>query len=115
MSMRRTLQFALAVMVAAVALAFGTAAGATDNPDYTAPPPASAVSNATPQPVRQAADGANGTDSANGANTDSAAAASPDRQRLAITGSDTAQLVLFGAILVAVGAGTLVLRRRAPA
>lgn len=97
MSMRRTLRFAPALVVASVALAFGTAAGAVDNPDYTAPPPTSVVTNSGPTTVARPA-------------TTPAA-----RNRLAITGSDMSQLVLVGGVLVAGGAGTMVLRRRAAA
>ena len=99
--MRRTLQFALALAVASVALAFGTAAGAggagPDNPDYTAPPPTSVVRNSVPTTVAQPA------------------TTPPARNRLAITGSDMSQLVLVGGVLVAGGAGTMVLRRRSAA
>ena len=98
MSLRRTIQFALAVVVASMALAFGTAAGAVDNPDYTAPPPSSVVRHSTPPAIRQVSK-----------------AVAPSRQRLAITGSDSAQFALIGGLLVAGGAGTLVLRRRSAA
>lgn len=97
MSLRRTLQFALALAVASVALAFGNAAGATGNPDYTAPPPTSVVHNSVPKTVRQAP------------------ATPVARQQLAITGSDMNQFALIGGVLVAAGAGTLVLRRRTAA
>ncbi len=95
MSLRRSLQFALALVVASVALAFGSAAGAVDNPDYTVPPPSSVVSNETPRAIRQ-----------------SVAATPAARERLAITGSDATQLAVVGGILVAGGAATLGLRRR---
>lgn len=98
MSLRRTLQFALAVLVASVALGLGTTAGAVPNPDYTAPPPAQQVRNPSP-PARQVASAA-------------PASASTSREMMPITGSDTAQLALIGGVLLAVGAGTMVLRRR---
>ena len=97
MSLRRTLQFALALAFASVALAFGSAAGATGNPDYTAPPPTTVVTNSVPKTVRQAH------------------TTTVSRQQLAITGSDMNQLALIGGVLVAGGAGTLVLRRRSAA
>lgn len=96
MSLRRTFQLALVVVVASVALAFGSAAGAVDNPDYTAPPPSSVVENSVPQTARQI----------------SSAAATPSRQRLAITGADSLGLVVVGALLLAGGAATLLVRRR---
>ena len=96
--MRRSLQFALALAVASVALAFGTAAGAgSDNPDYTAPPPTSVVRNSVPTTVARPP------------------TKPTERNRLAITGSDMSQLVLVGGVLVAGGAGTMVLRRRSAA
>ncbi len=96
MSLRRTLQFALAAVLVAASLALGSAAGAQQNPDYTAPAPSEVVTNSTPQAVRKI----------------STAAATPQRQRLAITGSDTTQLLVVGTILVAGGAATLLIRRR---
>ncbi|HEX2575986.1 MAG TPA: LPXTG cell wall anchor domain-containing protein [Aquihabitans sp.] len=95
MTLRRSVQFALALVVASVALAFGSAAGAVDNPDYTAPPPTSVVSNSTPPAVRE-----------------SVAATPAARERLAITGSDATQMAVVGGLLVAGGAATLGLRRR---
>ncbi len=94
MSLRRTLQLLLAVAVATVALALGTGAGATGNPDYTVPPPSSAVHRPAPKAPK-------------------AVKAKPTRHRLAITGSDVGELVLMGGVLVAGGAGTMMLRRRA--
>lgn len=77
-----------------------SAAGAVDNPDYTAPPPSVAIQNRTPT-VRTAS-------------TTSTASkpSAPTRTRLAITGAETTQLVYFGTLLVASGAMTLALRRR---
>lgn len=100
MSLRHTLQFLVAVVVASVALALGSAAGAAPNPDYTAPASASVVNNPGPQPVRRSSVGVEDV------------AAAPGRQQLPITGSDVAQLALVGGVLVAVGAVTMVVRRR---
>ncbi len=94
MSLRRSLQLALTVLVAALALSVAVPAGAVGNPDYTAPPPAETVT--TPPPVRQVA----------------SAASAPSRQRMPITGADTAQLALVGGLLVAGGAGLVLARRR---
>ncbi|CAN5805015.1 hypothetical protein BH10ACT1_BH10ACT1_33160 [soil metagenome] len=99
MSLRRTVQLVVALAIASLAFASAGSAGAVDNPDYTAPPPTSVVSNSTPRPVRQVA----------------SVAATPSRQQLAITGSDVLQLVVVGAVLVAGGTATLVLRRRSAA
>jgi len=98
MIFRRSLQVFFALVVAVMALSLAQPAGAVDNPDYTAPPPASVVESSTPAPlpVRQVQ-----------------TAAAP--QRLAITGSDTAQLAVLGAVLVAGGAVVLVARRRVTA
>lgn len=93
MTFRRSLQVFLALVVAVVTLGLAQPAGAVDNPDYTAPPPASVVESSTPAPVRQVQ-----------------TAAVP--QRLAITGSDSVQLAVLGAVLVAGGAVVLVARRR---
>lgn len=98
MSLRRPLQLTLAILVTCVALAWGSAAGAVDSPGYTAPPPSQPVGTTTPQSARQI--------------TQRPAAATPSRQRLPITGSDSTQLVVIGGVLVAGGAGLLALRRR---
>ncbi|MBX3284949.1 MAG: LPXTG cell wall anchor domain-containing protein [Actinobacteria bacterium] len=97
MTIRRSLQVFLALVVAVVALGLAQPAGAVDNPDYTAPPPSTVVQSTTPAPVQQV----------------QTAAAVPDR--LAITGSDSAQLAVIGAVLVAGGAVVLVARRRVTA
>lgn len=108
MSLRRCFQLLLAVVVASAALALGSVASAAPNPDYTAPAPAGVViDNATPQPVRQRSGSAERVAAA-----PAAAPAAAGRQQLAITGSEVAQLAVLGGVLVAVGAGTLVLRRR---
>jgi LPXTG-motif cell wall-anchored protein len=96
MSLRRTFQFALAAVLVAVSLSLGSAAGAQENPDYTAPPASEVVTNSTPQQARRI----------------SGAEATEERQRLAITGSDFTQLMVIGSILLAGGAATLLVRRR---
>lgn len=100
MSLRRTLQLALTALVAVIALSLAVPAGAVGNPDYTAPPPTGTVT--TPPPARQIT-------------SSSTAAATPSRQRLPITGSDTAQLAIVGGLLVAGGAGLVTIRRRTAA
>ena len=94
MSLRRSLHLTLALVVASL-LWVATPAGATENPDYTAPPPSTVVT--TPPPATK---------------VKTAVAVTPVRTRLAITGSDTTAMVVLGASLVTVGAGVLVLRRR---
>jgi LPXTG-motif cell wall-anchored protein len=97
MSLRRTLHLTLAIVVGAL-LWSATPAGATENPDYTAPPPTTVIT--TPPPV---------------AKVKTAVAVTPLRTRLAITGSDATGTVILGAGLVALGAGVLVVRRRTAA
>ena len=94
MSLRRTLSLTLALVVGAVLLA-ASPAGGTENPDYTAPPPATVVT--TPPPATE---------------VKTAVAVAPLRTRLAITGSDATGTVVLGVSLITVGAGVLVLRRR---
>ncbi|MGN6693555.1 MAG: LPXTG cell wall anchor domain-containing protein [Aquihabitans sp.] len=94
MSLRRTLALTLALVVGTLLWA-ASPAGATENPDYTAPPPPTTVTTPTPT---------------TGVKT--AVAVTPVRTRLAITGSDTTGLAVIGASLVAVGTGVLVARRR---
>lgn len=101
MSLRRSLSVltALAVAIlATLALGFSSPAGAADNPDYTAPAPTTVVVTPTepaqPQAVR---------------------AAAPTAQRLAITGSDSAQLAVVGGVLLLGGAAILVARKRVAA
>lgn len=103
MTVRRPLQLALVLLVAAFTLSMGTAAGAVENPDYTAPPPSTPVTD----PPTQVA-----TLRANRAAASPVAAAAPSNQRLAITGSETAQLLVIGALLVAGGATLMAVRRR---
>lgn len=102
MTVRRTLKTALVLLAAAFALTVGSAAGAIENPDYTAPPPSTPV---TVLPARV---------DAVRAQPAVAAPSNPSvaNQRLAITGSETTQLVVVGALLVAGGAGLMVARRR---
>lgn len=94
MTLRRTLSSTLAVVLVAV-LWLAAPASATENPDYTAPPPTSVVT--TPPPATK---------------VKTAVAVTPVRTRLAITGSDAADMALIGAVLVAGGVGVLVVRRR---
>jgi LPXTG-motif cell wall-anchored protein len=94
MSLRRTLFLTLALVVGSVVLATSPA-GATENPDYTAPPPTSVVT--TPAPATK---------------VKTAVAVTPVRTRLAITGSDATGTAVLGVSLVALGAVVLVLRRR---
>ncbi|MCU1497101.1 MAG: hypothetical protein JWM47_1054 [Acidimicrobiales bacterium] len=93
MSIRRTLQLALALVAASVVFAFGSAAGAVENPDYGRPP--EKVKTTVPQPVRR-----------------TNIVVAPPRTALAITGSDATQLVVVGGLLLAGGTATLLLRRR---
>ena len=95
MSLRRMLSSALVLVIAGL-LWTSSPAGATENPDYTAPPPTTIVSTPTPttSPVK------------------TAVAVTPVRTRLAITGSDATGTVVVGVTLVALGAGVLVVRRR---
>ncbi|MCU1371511.1 MAG: hypothetical protein JWO77_2705 [Ilumatobacteraceae bacterium] len=95
MSLRRTLSLTIALVVASLMWA-AAPAGATENPDYTAPPPTTIIT--TPQPPA--------------AGVKTAVAVTPVRTRLAITGSDATGTVVLGASLVTLGAGVLVIRRR---
>lgn len=110
MSIRRTIQFATAAVVASVALSIGSPAGAIENPDYTAPAPTKVVNNATPQAARKTASAAEPAAAA-----PASRAAAPSDQGLPVTGSDVAQLAVIGLILVAAGIGFLGLRRRTAA
>lgn len=94
MTLRRTLHLTMAILVGSLLWA-ATPAGATENPDYTARPPATVVT--TPEPATQ---------------VKTAVAVTPVRTRLAITGSDATGTVVLGLGLVAAGAGVLVVRRR---
>lgn len=94
MSIRRLLALTLALVVASL-LWVAPPAGATENPDYTAPPPTTIVT--TPAPP---------------AAVKTAVAVTPVRTRLAITGSDATTTAVVGASLVALGAGVLAVRRR---
>ncbi len=96
MSLRRFLQLTVALVVATLALSLGSAAGAVDNPDYTAPPPSTPVTNPEPVQVRKITE----------------TAAVPARQWMPITGSDVTGMAVVGGLLVAGGAGLLVVRRR---
>jgi LPXTG-motif cell wall-anchored protein len=94
MSLRRLLPLTLAVVLAAL-VSLASPASATENPDYTAPPPTTVVT--TPQPATK---------------VKTAVAVTPVRTRLAITGSDATDTVLIGVTLVAGGAALLAVRRR---
>ncbi len=96
--MSRLLVLLFSALVAGAAL-FGvpSPAAAVENPEYTSPPPSVAVQSRTPS-VRVAATASK--------------ASSPSRQRLAITGAESAQMASVGGLLVASGAATLVIRRR---
>ncbi len=96
MSLSRTLSLTLALVIGSLLWATSPAR-ATENPDYTAPPPTTIVT--TPPPTATTT-------------VKTAVAVTPVRTRLAITGSDAAGTVVLGAGLVALGAGVLVLRRR---
>ncbi len=97
MSLRRSLQVFFALVVAVVALGLARPAGAVENPDYISPSPSEVVHTSTPAPARPAV-------------SQGQAAAGP--QRLAITGSDSVQLAVFGSVLLAGGAVVLAARRR---
>lgn len=92
---RRTLHLTAALLIGGLFWAASGTAGATENPDYTAPPPTSVVT--TPPPATK---------------VKTAVAVAPVRTRLAITGTDSTGTVVVGVSLIALGAGTLVLRRR---
>ncbi len=112
--MRTPFKVLAASLAVAASLLIGSAAGAVDNPDYTAPAPTQVVQNPALVAERAVAPRAAAAPAANAANA-AASASAASRQRLAITGSDTAQLVALGSVLVAAGVGTLLLRRRATA
>jgi LPXTG-motif cell wall-anchored protein len=117
MSLRAPLKLVSASLVAAATLFLGPVAGAVENPDYTAPAPTVVVADPANGSISVGAPRSNAVAAVPGAGaaTSTAATATAARQRLAITGSDTAQLAVLGAVLVAVGAGALVLRRRSTA
>ncbi|HWJ98152.1 MAG TPA: LPXTG cell wall anchor domain-containing protein [Acidimicrobiales bacterium] len=94
MSLRRLLLPSLALVVGGL-LWVASPAGATENPDYTAPPPTTIVT--TPVPTTA---------------VKTAVAVTPVRTRLAITGSNATGTAVVGASLVALGAGVLAIRRR---
>lgn len=94
MTARRSLLLLLA-LVAASLFTFASPANAAENPDYTAPPP-SEEPVVVPNAIRRSP----------------AAPVIASRQKLAITGSDVTSFAVIGAVLVAGGAGLLVVRRR---
>ena len=95
MTWRRIVQLTAALLVGGLLWAGAGTASATENPDYTAPPPTTIVS--TPQPATK---------------VKTAVAVTPVRTRLAITGTDQTGTVVFAGTLIALGAGALLLRRR---
>jgi LPXTG-motif cell wall-anchored protein len=99
MSLRRTLQLSVALLVGCLALASASAAGAVDNPDYTAPPPTTVVSATTTPRIARV-------------QRITTAAAVPSRQRMPITGADVTQLALVGGLLLLAGSSLLLIRRR---
>ena len=106
MVFRRSFQALLAATVVGALLFLGSAAGAVDNPDYTAPPPTTPSTTTTPS-VSQTV--------AQPKHVETAVAVTPVRSRLAITGSDVGQTAAVGAGLVLVGGVLLAARRRRPA
>ena len=96
----RHVVIAIAALIGVLVFSMGSPAGAIDNPDYTSPPPTTVVTPPTPRSVQR---------------VQTAVTVRPVRSQLAITGSDVSQLVVIGGVLVAVGAGMLVVRRRAAA
>ena len=106
MSLRRSLTFVFALAVAALALGIATPAGAVDNPDYTAPAPTTVVptsvqAETTPETTPQAVKQTTAVPAAN--------------QRLAITGSDAAQMAVVGVALLGAGGAIMAVRRRVSA
>ena len=100
MAQQRLAQGLVASMIAVVALAVGSVAGAVGNPDYTAPPPSTPVVQPLPAVIQRAQN----------------VPASPsvpatNRSRMPVTGSDLVQLFAMGTVLVAGGAGLLTVRR----
>ena len=96
MSSLSLVRVALAAIVVILGFGLATAAGASTNPDYTAPPPVSVQSNSLPRPIRKI----------------TSAAAAPARQRMPITGADVTQLAIVGVVLIGGGATVLAIRRR---
>ncbi len=96
MTWRRPLQLLVVLLIALAGLGIGSAAGAADNPDYTAPPPVSVAGNTTPQPLRKL----------------TSSAAAPARTRMPITGADVTGLAVVGVALVGGGVAVLAIRRR---
>ena len=107
MNARRTRHTALVLLVAAFTIVVGSAAGAVENPDYTAPPPSTPV---TVLPAK--IDAVRARPAVAAPSNTGVTNASKANQRLAITGSETTQLVVIGALLVAGGSSLLVVRRR---
>lgn len=94
MTLRRMFALTIATLAACLSLALATPAGAVENPSYTAPPPVQPIDSVPPSQVM-------GVQSV-----------AQSRQRLPITGSDVTAFAVIGGLLVAGGAGVMVLRRR---
>lgn len=107
MSLRRAIQLALATVIVVAFASFGSAAGAVDDPSYSGGPPTTFTSE-VPSEIKTVSAGT-GSGAAAAGTAGTGAAASP--QRLAITGADSGQLALYGALLLIGGATLLVLRR----
>lgn len=100
MAVQRVFRTLLALLIAAAILSLASAAGAVDNPVYTAPSSTPvAVDSAEVRSVGAAPSvaGPAGQQVAN--------------QTLVRTGSETTQLLVIGTLLVVIGAGLLVVRR----
>lgn len=135
MRLRLVLPVLVAVLIGSAVLLLGSTAGALDNPDYTARPPSTVVnppagpttpgttpSGSTPtvsQPTGVRTPGS-ASPEASGSQpvrqheqkVATEVAVRPLRSRMAITGSDVAQTAVVGAVLVVLGAVTMLVRRR---
>jgi len=100
MAANRAIKTFLALVAATLVLSIGSAAGAVDNPDYTAPAPAVEVANSMPPIQAVKATPAAAVDPAS------------TRTSMALTGADIAQFAAIGAVLVIGGFGLVMVRRR---
>lgn len=98
MGIKRVIELAMATLVVTFFVVAGSAAGAQENPDYTAAPPVVENLQEMAPPVVAVR---------------SAPPASPSATPLPLTGSDVVQLAAIGGLLVAGGAGVMTARRRA--
>jgi LPXTG-motif cell wall-anchored protein len=94
MSLRRILHLTVSLVIGVLVVS-AVPAGATENPDYTAPPPTTVVTSPAPTSEVQ-----------------TAVKVTPVRTRLAITGSDATGMVAVGVSLITLGTGVLIVRRR---